>query len=264
MKKVIKQIIKKLGYDISRTNKVHTNELHRGIDVASDISQYSETSIKTIFDVGANVGQTAQYFYNKFPEAKIFSFEPIKSTFNTLVENTSAIRNISCFNHAFGAYEGKTKVYLQKYSGWNSLVESKNIDYNIGSEVVEINTINQFAKLHKIDRIDLLKTDTEGYDLEVLKGAEDFLNGNKVQFILCEVGFHKHDYGHTYFVEIHDYLNSKGFQIFDIYDTDQLYYIPHHKYSRFSFCNALFINTQIVISQKAPGYQNFLRAWNFE
>lgn len=44
--------------------------------------------VEVIFDVGANIGQTASKFAQSFPKAKIFSFEPVTATFKQLRENT--------------------------------------------------------------------------------------------------------------------------------------------------------------------------------
>ncbi len=50
-------------------------------------------------------------------------------------------------------------------------------------------TLDRFAAVHKLDRIDLLKTDTENFDLEVIKGGQELLGDGKISFIYSEVGF---------------------------------------------------------------------------
>jgi Methyltransferase FkbM domain len=58
-----------------------------------------------------------------------------------------------------------------------------------GTQVVEIDTVDNFCRDHQISRIDVLKMDVQGWELEVLKGAEEMIIGNKVRHIFAEVGF---------------------------------------------------------------------------
>ena len=57
-----------------------------GIDHAVDIGRFRKDSkqVRIIFDVGANIGQTALSYLKNFPDAEIFSFEPISETFQQL------------------------------------------------------------------------------------------------------------------------------------------------------------------------------------
>ena len=236
MKQYLKKIINKLGYQIYKTEL-----LPKGIDFVLDINRRYKKPIKIVFDVGANIGQTAHYFYEKFPETKILSFEPVREVFQKLENNTQHLNRVQCFNCALGNQDGQANIFIQELSGRNSMV-SDNYDQNYGSETIELTTIDSFSKVKGIEHIDLLKTDTEGYDLEVIKGADYYLSENKISFVLSEVGFDKRDSGHTFFPELMDYLNSKGFQLVDIYDSTPVFYL----HNRFGFANALFMNNQIA------------------
>src|SRR4051812_36845319 len=65
----------------------------------------------TIFDVGANVGQTALKFAIAFPEARIFCFEPVTSTLRKLGKNVQGFRSITCHQLALGAEAGEATIY---------------------------------------------------------------------------------------------------------------------------------------------------------
>jgi len=58
----------------------------------------------------------------------------------------------------------------------------------------------------------------EGFDLEVLKGADSLLSSKCVPFVLVEVGFHPGDSRHVLFDEIRDFLMGKSYAVFGIYD----------------------------------------------
>lgn len=239
MKQILKSLLKKSGYTV-----IQTKNLPKVFSLAVDIKRRCENyPIQTIFDVGANVGQTACYFHNDFLDAKIFSFEPVEKTFAELKSNTKQLNRVSCFNHAFGLFNGHAEICLNTSSQLNSLVDCVNKPSVISktNETIQVKTISTFMQENSIEKIDLLKTDTEGYDLKVIKGAEDYLNKNKISFVLSEVGFREDDFRHTFFMDLYNYLDSKGFQFCALYD------IAHYKRSKkFGYCNALFMNSQMA------------------
>src|SRR5215213_2166853 len=91
-----KKIIDLTGYWIYKKNSLPV-----GADVVVDLKEKISLELKTIFDVGANVGQTAIWFSESFPEAMLFSFEPISSTYDTLVKNVASNKKIHCHKLAF-------------------------------------------------------------------------------------------------------------------------------------------------------------------
>lgn len=248
LRKKINQLVanigSKFGYKIYRHHS-----LPKGVDLALDIQKrLNKQPVKVILDVGANIGQTAEDFSQQFPEADIYSFEPVKGIFEDLKHNTKHLDRVRCFNFGLGSQPGAANIYLQEKSVWNSIVTEENSKRNVLTkakgkvEKISIKTVDTFAQENNLEHIDLLKTDTEGYDLEVIKGAEKYLQGNKISFILSEVGFYRRDSGHTYFIDIHDYLDTQGYQFVDFYGIT-----PALKLSnRFGFANALFVNSQIA------------------
>jgi FkbM family methyltransferase len=165
--------------------------------------------------VGANVGQTALKFRIAFPKAKIYCFEPVKKTFEILKRKMNSYNTISCYQIAFGSSKGQETIYLTDQSNTSSLLKP---DKKVGSEVVNICTVDGFALDNQIKRIDLLKIDTEGFDLEVLKGAQNMLSSGQIAFVLTEIGFHPGDARHVLFDEIRSYLLPMGYAVFGIYD----------------------------------------------
>ena len=59
------------------------------------------------------------------------------------------------------------------------------------SVIVKTLTIDKYTELKKIKNIDLLKIDTEGHELDVLKGSLKSINKNKIKYILIELHFSK-------------------------------------------------------------------------
>jgi FkbM family methyltransferase len=192
--------------------------------------------ISVVFDVGANVGQTADRFGIAFPDARLYCFEPASGTFDTLRRHLAGLSNVSCHQLAFGSAAGQATLYLtgrpDANSGTNSLIAPKNV---VGTETVELCTIDGFASDNEISRIDLLKVDAEGADLDVLVGARNMLSSQRVAFILTEVGFHPGDTRHVLFDDVRSYLLPLGFHIFGIYDQT-----PEWSGHRLCYANVCF------------------------
>src|SRR4030067_818761 len=61
-----------------------------------------QMNIKTVFDIGANIGQFAKQIHNTLPDANIYSFEPLKDCFEQLQKTMGGINNSKVFNFALG------------------------------------------------------------------------------------------------------------------------------------------------------------------
>lgn len=157
-----------------------------------------KTDIKPLFfDVGANVGEYSLVLRKNFPNADIYSFEPVKNTFNTLVENTRSF-NINLHNIGFSDKVGTGEVFNTVNSN-NTEVASIYRDVFAGvfhdhDDVVpikfEMDTIDNFCCSNSITHIDFLKIDVEGHEFSVLKGATDMLLNNRIKIIQFEINTH--------------------------------------------------------------------------
>jgi FkbM family methyltransferase len=195
----------------------------------------SGCKIKTIFDVGANIGQSAIKFRTAFPDATIHCFEPIKDTFEELVGNVNGYASVRCHQIALGNKEGQESMYLTDQSLTNSLIMPGKF---VGLEDVKVLTVDGFASDNQIERIDLLKVDTEGFDLEVLRGAQNLLSSGKIAFVLVEVGFHPGDSRHVLFDDVRSFLLKIGYSVFGVYDQT----MEWSGEQRLRFANVCFSN----------------------
>ncbi|MEE9542246.1 MAG: FkbM family methyltransferase, partial [Thermodesulfobacteriota bacterium] len=74
-----------------------------------------ELEPRTILDIGANIGISSVYFANRYPEAKIFSFEPVPSNYALLEKNIKNYDQISAFNVALGAESGDVEIFTSDF-----------------------------------------------------------------------------------------------------------------------------------------------------
>lgn len=209
-------LIKNSGYWIDR----HRN-IPIGCDLATDIVLRLKLSLDVVFDVGANVGQTAIKFYNEYHNAKIFSFEPVSNTFRQLEENTTSYSRINCNKLALGNREGTVdiRIYDQSKSVLNSLnAEAMKYATEKVETIVET-TGDKFCETNNVTEIDLLKIDTEGYEIQVLEGFEKMLSTSRIKALYCEVGFSPENKRNTFIGDLISFLSTKGYRFYGLYEV---------------------------------------------
>lgn len=229
------------GYEIRRVR--HPNKII-GIDVFADMqSILGKNSKGILLDVGANVGQFALSLVKYQPQATIYSFEPYSAAFQKLDQNTQNWANIIPVNLALGSENITQKLYIHQYPVMNSLLDIAKSEREIWGPMenqvdVEVMTLDHWISTNNISSIDLLKVDTQGYDLEVLKGASNYLRQNLVKLALVEVNFIKIYENQIYFEDIYGFLKTFGFNLVGLYDTR-----CQGKQPFIGWGNALFIKT---------------------
>lgn len=235
-----KSIIKLTGYWIYKRK-----HLPVGIDLFEDINRKTDLTMKTIFDVGANIGLTAKQFQEVFPNSIVLAFEPVANTFQILKNNVKSNEKIICHNFAFGEKNEviEIKLFDHSQSYLNSLkVNAMNPKDSAQTEKIQVKTIDTFLNDNpEINSIDLLKIDTEGFETQVLQGALMAINSGKIKLIYLEVGFSKTNHRSTYYPSIHDFLDSNGFSFFGMYE------ITHKEINiKYNYGNALFIHDSVT------------------
>lgn len=82
---------------------------------------------------------------------------------------------------------------------------------------IQIHTLDQFCLEHAIDHVDILKIDTQGFDFEVIRGAETLINENKVGLLYFEI-IVSNQYKNLYKVgDVFNYLTDRGFKLITLY-----------------------------------------------
>jgi len=203
--------------------------------------------VETILDVGANEGQTANQFIKFFPGARIFSIEPVFETFQKLKNNVKA-NNVSCHNLALGSANGSLEIktsFDNSNSTMNSLKTPNPVSEGkeFKTENVNVITLDSFCKEQGISEISYLKVDTEGFDLEVLKGGRSMLEQKKIGFIEVEAGMNPDNKYHVSFDELKTYLESFDYYLFGLYEQFQEWIIKKPILRR---CNPLFISKSLA------------------
>ncbi len=200
-------------------------------------------------DVGANIGEYSQYILDN-SNSKIIAFEPMPKSFKKLNSiKEKFVNRLYTYNIAIGDKEEIKKIYYDKnnlhWSNFNSELKKINYLKNTKKSIkCKISTLDNFIYKNKkilIKKIDLIKIDTEGYELEVLIGAEKTIKKFKPKYIQIEYNWHH------LFKNVNLYYFSKilkGYQAYKIFPSSkELIKInperPEHNY--FNYSNIVFI-----------------------
>jgi FkbM family methyltransferase len=197
-----------------------------GVSPLNDlVFRFPNYPFEVIFDVGANIGQSAVPFSTRFPKSRIYCFEPIARTFATLSQNLRHCKNVESYQMALGATRSEKVITSMKNSDMSTLKAGSDTDMlasgEARTEIIKVDTISEFCGRHHIKRISYLKIDTEGYDLEVIKGGKEMLDRSEIDFVELEAGMNPKNKLHVPLEEIKEYMENHGYSLFGIYEQVQ-------------------------------------------
>ncbi len=166
-----------------------------GTDLTEDLKLIIPDQNPVLLDVGANAGQTIAQFLNIFPGSQIYAFEPSSEMFRLL--NSKEFGNqVSLQNYGLGKEIARREFNNYKNSHLSSFLildpHEENCFRQIeieNKEWVELRTVDFFLQQNNIPVVNLLKIDAQGFDLGVLRGAEESLKNGVIQNILVELNF---------------------------------------------------------------------------
>lgn len=140
----------------------------------------------TVFDVGAHVGEWVNLFKAHFhKKASVYSFEPSKKAYSELSKIN--MEGLYTENLALGEVKGRKYLSANITGESTACVSDKKNNMKL-YEQIDIVTLDEYCAENKIDTIDLLKLDVEGYELKVLEGAGEMINKGKIKLIQFEFG----------------------------------------------------------------------------
>jgi len=210
IKQTLRNGLLRLGVYVSRASSIPF-----GVDAYADIAAL-EPSVAVAFDVGANRGQTVARMRAHLPNVRIFSFEPVASTFTILKNNVNRDRGVECLQMALGDLKGQAEIAISKVSDRNTLSALAGPDHT--TEVISVTTVDDFVAERNLERIDILKMDTEGYESAVLRGAAKSFEANRIGFVLAECEFTPNPAEpHGDFFEILKFLSPFGYRVVAFY-----------------------------------------------
>ena len=141
------------------------------------------TKPKFIIDAGANVGYASVLFANRYPDAKIIAVEPEEENFNLLKQNTVAYPNVTCMQCGVWSRDTYLKIENPLAQHWAFRVVETDCPKDSFLSV----TLTSLLRNANMDRIDLLKIDVEGAELEIFSAVDCAKWLDRTDVILIEL-----------------------------------------------------------------------------
>lgn len=233
-------------------------------DISARVPGYE---FRTILDVGANLGQSCLPLAQVLPRARIFAFEPAARSFATLQANVAAHSNIEPLNLALGGATTRGSMITAGTSLMNRLAPSRRPerpslaqalgrapggppvevppsapDRKVRRQDVEIVAGADFCRSRGIDHVSFLKIDTEGHDLEVVRGFGPLLQ--IVDFVQVEAAMNDYNQTHVPLRDFQTVMGQAGFYLFRIYGEAFEFKSGGRPVSR--RCNPVFIHGRLA------------------
>jgi FkbM family methyltransferase len=226
--------IPKFMSNMNQSNVLNNEEWPEAALAAGMVLLQKSVSEKTvIIDVGAHRGESLRSFDKNAIKSYIYiGMEPNPDAYSDFKKVADEIKSdkseIHCLTAAVGNKDGKVKFLRTKESAVGGILPpvkglSERVptgDHFIQQEFeVELVTVNTLVRKFNLSSIEVLKIDTEGYDLEVLKGAVEIIEAKLPKIIITEVFFVPYRQDQAYFWDIATFMGQHGYHFVNLYDT---------------------------------------------
>jgi FkbM family methyltransferase len=180
-------------------------------------SWLKDSGIRTVIDVGANVGQFTRLIHAVLPAARIYAFEPLPDCYLRLESTRREIPGLTTFNAALGAERGRSVLHRNPYPDSSSLLPMADLHrvqfpFTAGPETdveVQIETLDGVAEGLAVVPDLFVKMDVQGYEDQVIAGGQRTLAS--AAMVLVEVSFLELYLGAPTFADVYEQLSTLGF-----------------------------------------------------
>lgn len=214
------------------------------------IAQQFMKPLSIVFDVGANIGEWSASVLSRVPSINLHAFEPIRFVYDQMSRTLPVSARVHLNNLAVCHQQGQVKftvydnnLYMTQLS--TMYKRNKDIEDSLALHsheiIVPTITLDHYCITHNISHIDYLKIDTEGAELDVLKGAKEYLENGRISVIQFEYGGNFLD-AHITLQQVFLYLTTNNYQIYRILPNGLLH-IAHwdNQLENYCYCNYLAI-----------------------
>lgn len=185
-------------------------------DYQNDMLSYVKSFLPinpVILEAGGHFGEDTIRMKSVWPDATMHVFEPLPSSFEKMIRDTQNLSSVFCYPYALTTFLGKTNFYIDipnnAASSIGYPVEWNESEFDKTPIQVSCTTINQWASLNNISKIDFMWLDMEGHELYALQHASDILK--TVKAIFTEVSFVPVREGSCLYIDLKNFLESEGF-----------------------------------------------------
>jgi FkbM family methyltransferase len=187
------------------------------IDTLELLEMLAGSPPRVIHDIGANVGTWTCLAKSLYPDAAVEAFEPLEVHLAGFSRWTASFADVRLHPIALGPRDGTITIEITDFSDASSVLALTNDGRNTfnvapaGRRDVRMATLDGLVAAGSVRAPDLLKLDVQGYELEVLRGAEKSLHAATA--VICEVSFRQFYQGQALFPDVLNYLGDRGFRL---------------------------------------------------
>jgi FkbM family methyltransferase len=232
--KITSAVVGKPKRIIQRGGIAYEVDLSEGIDLSLFLfGSYQKHVIKNRFltllpdsvvvDVGANFGLMTLAFAQLCPRGRVFSFEPTHYAVHRLRRNLALnpllASRVELIN-SFVTKQSESNPSIVAYSSWRVDGERAGNEHPVhlgtpqSAEGVPGISLDDFCARRSLRRLDLIKIDTDGHELEVLLGAAGTIERHR-PIVLFEIGLYIMDERNIRFEQYYEYFTNLDYLLFD-------------------------------------------------
>lgn len=228
--KILNVIFSKRGWEIVKKQEVEHRKTRKFGSTPGYHRLEKLPSLSTIIDIGVG-DEGSPFLYERFDDAFYISIDPVAESEEAVNEHLSSDQNVF-IEKALGSSTGEIELEVSNKTSRTSLYERT--DYDSKSEItekrmIELDTLDRVISDHDIQSPSLLKIDTEGGELEVLKGGKKTLE--KVDYVVLEMPLTKNFENSYTFSDAILFMKENGFEVFQILKA-------HNRNSDVLFCKS--------------------------
>ena len=212
---LLNSALHKIGFELMRYDVSQNNILRRN----AVLQRYN---VDLVIDVGANTGIFANEIRQTGFKGNIVSFEPLPDAYKGLIKRASKDPKWKTYNIALGSETGTESINVSANSHSSSLLDildthtqaEASASY-VGKHEIQIKTLDSiFDEIKGGAREIYLKIDTQGFEMNVLKGAINSLK--EIQTIQLELSLRPLYAGQVLYNELMEFLYPLGYRLIDV------------------------------------------------
>lgn len=218
-----------------------------------------KNKVNSVIDVGASIGDTSENFCNIFPNALVHAFEPYPPFQEFIRQKSVKNSRIKLVPFAMAKTSGDVVMHINQSEGTNSLlkpnIQGQDSVYGEllkgkGTIKIKATSLDDWIRKAGVKKVDILKLDIQGFELEALRGAEASLGNRQIMSIFCEVMFNKFYQAQAPWEELVSEISKHGFFLYNFFN---------HSFAKGQLLQAdgLFFHESIIESVLQKGELHF-------
>ena len=178
---------------INNDSSIIYHMVHSTRKIKNLVDNIPYDEIQTVFDVGANNGIFAYFIKRRYPNSKVYCFEPSPDLIRCIELNVSSFNNVHIIQKAICEVSNrKIDFYINPLSQQTNSILIDSVtpfcqENKLNKINVEADTLDSFCLSNRIKSIDVLKVDIQGSENSLLKGATHILQNTEIAFF--EISF---------------------------------------------------------------------------